>query len=409
MIDKKIYDVAVLGAGAAGLFIAGDLSRAGLSCALIEHNKEPGKKILISGGGRANFTNKEVASRHFYSESKNFAKSALKTLSSQDFVQEVIEAHNVEYFEKTLGQLFCKRSAKDLVAALLARFDQKQVDSLYAQEVLSAESNGDLFFIHCQHKASGEKSTIRSRKLVVATGGLSIPKIGATSIGYKIAKDFGHSITPLHPALDGFVLSDEGPSSFSELSGLSVNATLSTQNGPSFTENVLFTHKGLSGPAALKSSLYWQHGEELRIDWLAGQNFREMLASVVPSTLLKTLLQPLFPKRLLDHFSKLSEDFQQALAMPVGSLGKKRIHFLEEFLTRALIRPKRTVGYNKAEVTRGGIQCSEIKASTMESKLCEGLYFIGEVVDVTGWLGGYNFHWAWASARSASNALTRSP
>ncbi len=395
------YDVAILGGGAAGLFAAGSLSQAGVKCAIIEGNNSFGKKILISGGGRCNFTNLQVSDKNFRSENPHFSKSALSRYTSQNFLLEIIEGR-IPYFEKKLGQLFAEKSAKEILQALEDRCDATHLSAYKNHKIHSVEYKNAGFEIKCEDQAS-----IKAKNIIVATGGLSIPKIGATDIGYKIAKSFGHSVTKLLPALDGFVLSEKDKATWNPLAGISLDVVM-TAGGLSFRENILFTHSGLSGPASLQCSLHWNMGENISINLLPDRNIKkeiDELKNSHPGDNVLSILREAWTKRFLKTFIDEDLILKKHAQTPFASLSTTVVEQIHNSIHAWTLCPTRTMGYQKAEVTRGGVNCDEISSKNMESKLQKGLYFVGEVIDVTGWLGGYNFQWAWSSAWAASQDL----
>jgi len=389
--------VLVLGGGAAGLMCALQAGRRGLRVALLEHNDRIGRKILISGGGRCNFTNTSVSSKNFVSKNPHFCKSALSRFTPLDFVA-MIEQNGIAYHEKKLGQLFCDRSARDIVSMLEKNCVDAGVEIHLNCDIKSASKleNGTFW-------VTTNTQPFSATRLVVATGGLSIPQIGASEIGYKIARSFGLKVTPLVPALDGFTIKEDH-TFFTSLAGISLECELSCRNGPVFRENILFTHAGLSGPAALQGSLHWNRDEAIALNLLPELDILHWLMSEKAAgnrKQLKNLLAEKLPARFAELFmERYHPELGECCQAP-----DKDLRTLAEGLRKWEIFPSGTVGYNKAEVTRGGVDTEELSSKTMESKKIEGLYFIGEVVDVSGWLGGYNFQWAWASACAAAEAL----
>lgn len=411
---SKIYEVAILGGGAAGLFTAGCLSENNVSCIVVEGNSGLGKKILISGGGKCNFTNIEVSAKNFRSSNHHFSKSALAKYSSQQFIDDVIEG-KIEYFEKKLGQLFAKTSARDILKGLEKRCSSSKVDFSLSTPIdsVSWADEDKVFSVKIKKTASNVNTdstleTILAKKIIVATGGLSIPNIGATDIGYKIAKSFGHKVTPLLPALDGFVFSEEIKKVWTELSGVSLDVIIKSGK-QSFRENILFTHSGLSGPASLQASLYWDMNKPIRINLLPDRDIKEELLenqTTNPDSTLLDLIKHSWTKRFLQIFTEKQPKIKKYLKVPLHSLNSKALELISSEIHDWHIIPARTMGYQKAEVTRGGVNVDELSSKTMESKIQEGLYFIGEVVDVTGWLGGFNFQWAWSSGWSAAQDIS---
>lgn len=383
------YDIIIIGAGAAGMLCAHFAGANGKRIALLEHNKQVGRKILISGGGRCNFTNLNVAADDYYSQNPHFVKSALSRFSSWDFISMVME-DEIPYVEKSHGELFCKNSAKDINALLLKRIHKANINLILNAKDLKVEKK-DSFII------SNDQLKLTADNLVIATGGLSIPPIGATGFGYEVAKSFGHKIFPATPALVGFKV--EGTS---ELSGISLIGRITTKSGYQIEQDILLTHKGLSGPACLKASLFWNSGESLEINWSPRLDFFKLLEKESGATKVEKLLKKHFPNKFADWLLELS---QIEGNKTLGDLNKKEKILLADNIHKMEITPQGTEGFRKAEVTRGGVDTSKVSSKTMESQLCPGLYFIGEVLDITGNLGGYNFQWAWASAHAAGKAL----
>lgn len=383
------YDVIIIGAGAAGLMGAIAARERGKSVLILESNPKPGLKILISGGGRCNFTNKQVSQEDFISNNPHFCKSALHQFTQHDFIQWVRDAQ-IPFYEKTLGQLFCKNTSKEILDLLLGKALGETSQLKTGVKVTSVQKEGGLFLV-----AIGNEK-YQAKNLIIATGGLSLPKLGASDFGYRIAKQFGHTIITLDPALDGFVFSKKDRQQFGDLTGISLNVCLKADKR-SFTENILFTHVGISGPAALKGSLFWYKGEAIVIDFLPHipDFFRwiEEKRKTEPKKIITNVLAQELVTRFAEQVVKVCklDDVQMA------NLSKKQAEQLEQSLKNFSFIPQSTVGYEKAEVTRGGVDTKEISSKTMESKLVPGLYFIGEILDVTGLLGGYNFQWAWSS------------
>lgn len=390
------YDTLIIGAGAAGLHCAANAARRGKRVLVIDHAKQAGKKILISGGGRCNFTNLYASPENYLSSNPHFCKSALSRYTQWDFIA-LVDKHQISYHEKTLGQLFCDDSAKDIVKMLLAECDQYGARVQLRTEVLDVEHNG-------QYLLKTSAGHYRAEQLVVACGGLSMPKLGATPLGYQIAEQFGHSIIPVRAGLVPFTLQDDQKQRFGEVSGISVPVTAAANDGY-FREALLFTHRGVSGPAVLQISSYWQPGDAVTVNLLPDMDAFEWLKnqqSEQPKVQLSTLLQSVFPKRLVNA---LGGEFDWPLNQRLADISHARFETIADNLNSWSLKPNGTEGYRTAEVTLGGVNVDEISSKTMESKCQPGLYFIGEVVDVTGWLGGYNFQWAWASAYAAAEAL----
>ena len=378
------YDVVVIGAGAAGLMAAATAGKRGKKVLLLEHNKSAGKKILISGGGRANFTNLKVTPNDYICSQRNFHKFALKEYREQDFI-ELVKSYKIQFYEKKLGQLFCEISAKEILNMLLSECDKAGVEVRYKAEDIQVVRESDGSFM-IEYK----NNFFEAKKLVVATGGLSVPTIGASDFGQVLAKKLGHKIIPMRPALVG--LKVEGTS---ELSGLSQLAEV-TVGKFKVTEDVLLTHKGLSGPAILKASLHWEKGTPLKINWLPEENLDELLSQSKKT--ITNMLHGKLPNRLLDFLAT-------NIRKPLNEMGKKEINQIKENIRNFTVSPSSTEGYRKAEVTAGGVDTSQVDQKTMESLIVPGLYFVGEVLDVTGQLGGYNFQWAWSSGVVAGRGI----
>ena len=392
MHNKLNYNTIIIGAGAAGLMCAIEAGKRGRKVLLLEHAEKVGKKILISGGGRCNFTNLDVKPENFISNNPHFSKSALARYTPQDFIS-LVEKHGIKYHEKKLGQLFCDGSAKEIVQMLQtecveARVDIKVNCTIDKIEQMNISQSSETAF-----RVTSNLGEFTSESLVVATGGISIPQMGATDFGYKLAKQFGLKLTKTVPGLVPFTL-NEG--SYSELSGLSIDSIV-TCNNASFRENILFTHKGLSGPAILQISNYWNEGNEITIDLLPGIDLLSVINEhKLNKTELVNVLAKFFPKRFTEKWCELNFSTK-----PVNRLSDKDIEMIDERLHNWKLVPKGTEGFGKAEVTKGGVDTNELSSKTMKAKKVPGLYFIGEVIDVTGWLGGYNFQWAWASGYAA--------
>ena len=387
------FNVIIIGAGAAGLMCAIEAGKRGKKVLVIEHAEKIGKKILISGGGRCNFTNLYTKPENFISENPHFCKSALARYTPQDFIS-LIEKYNIKYHEKKLGQLFCDGSAKEIINML-----QNECDS-YGVEIkvncsVSKISKDEIFHVITN---LGEFSC---DSLVIAAGGISIPKMGATDFGYKIAKQFGLKLTEIKPGLVPFTFKNlkaglKSGWKFSVLSGVSVDSVVSCNN-ISFLENILFTHNGLSGPAILQISNYWNPGESITINLLPDRNFAEILLKNKSSRImLDNFLSQHLPKRLAEKFCEMYFPTKQ-----LYKLNETIFPEIAEKIHNWKLKPSGTEGFEKAEVTCGGVDTGELSSKTMESIKVKGLYFIGECVDVTGWLGGYNFQWAWASGFAA--------
>lgn len=376
-------DSVIIGAGGAGLMCALTAAKRGRRVVVLEHAAKIGAKILISGGGRCNFTNRGTTAEQYVSNNPDFCRSALSRFTAADFIA-LVEKHKIKYHEKKRGQLFCDDSAKQILNMLMKECDTSGAVIRAETKIETVSKTGDEFAVKTNH------GDYFSKSLVIATGGLSIPKIGATGFGYNIARQFGLEIIPPLPALDGFVLEQ-----FQELSGVSLDVIL-TCNCVSFRENILFTHKGLSGPAALQASLYWNKGDSITLNLVPDTDIKTWFAAKKEANSkaeVKNLLLEFFPQSFSEKFC----EWHLPKSLPLNQMGQKQIDHLCHQLTFWTLTPKGTVGFSKAEVTRGGVATSELSSKTMEAKKVPALYFIGEVVDVTGWLGGYNFQWAWSS------------
>lgn len=368
---------------------------------LIDHAKKLGGKILISGGGRCNFTNTGATPQNYVSQNHHFAKSAFARYPSQNFI-ELVEKHGIAYHEKKLGQLFCDQSAEQIVKLLKTECEWAGAEFLLDCSIKKITKTGDELGA-ARFEVQTSKGDFQCESLVMATGGLSIPKIGATGFGYEIAKQFELKLVPRAAALDGFTLAPAESKQFEGLAGVSADITITTR-GISFRENLLFTHAGLSGPATLQASLHWYPGDTVEVNFLPNQNLFEWFLQKKKEgnkSLVKNLLGDKIPGRLADRFCELY--FQSTLPLP--DVSEKELKILCEQVQSWTFVPSGTVGYSKAEVTRGGVDTDELSSKTMECKKIKGLYFIGEVVDVTGWLGGYNFQWAWASGAAAGQSV----
>ncbi|MFD2631378.1 NAD(P)/FAD-dependent oxidoreductase [Idiomarina piscisalsi] len=390
------WDVIVIGAGAAGLHCAAHAAKRGKSVLVLDHAKQAGKKILISGGGRCNFTNMYAGPDNFLSSNPHFCKSALSRYTQWDFIGLVAE-YGIPYHEKTLGQLFCDDSAKDIVRMLMSECDRYGARVQLRTDIVSVDFDDE----YCLDTSRGE---YRSDKLVVACGGLSMPKLGATPLGYQIAEQFGHSIVPVRAGLVPFTLQEDDKERFAELSGVAVPVTAEANDGY-FREAMLFTHRGVSGPAILQVSSYWQPGEAVTINLLPDVDAYEWLKDQQrqqPKTQLNTILQAHFPKRVV---TALAEHHQWPLSNKLADTSNAQFQTIADNLNRWQLKPNGTEGYRTAEVTLGGVNVDEVSSKTMESQKQPGLYFIGEVLDVTGWLGGFNFQWAWSSGFACGSEL----
>ena len=385
-------DVIIIGAGAAGMMCAIEAGKRGRRVLLVDHAEKLGEKIRISGGGRCNFTNSGARPENFLSANPDFCRSALARYTPRDFVG-LVEKHGIAWHEKKLGQLFCDGSAQQIIDLLTAECDAAGVQWCMPAKVSSVKKAGR-FQIEADH------GNFDCQSLVIASGGLSIPQIGASPFGYRIAEQFGLKVTELRPALVGLTFAPDDLKQFADLSGLSVDAVVRC-NGANFRENLLVTHRGLSGPAILQISLYWRQGQDLSVNLLPDRDAREILETAQASEkLLANLLGEFLPQRFAQRWVEVHYENQ-----PVKRFGATRLREIAERLHDWRIRPSGTVGYKKAEVTLGGVDTRELSSKTLEARNQPGLYFIGEVVDVTGHLGGYNFQWAWASGFAAGQVV----
>ncbi|GAA6174048.1 NAD(P)/FAD-dependent oxidoreductase [Colwellia sp. KU-HH00111] len=387
-------DVLIIGAGAAGLMCAATAGYRGRNVTVVDMGKKPGRKILISGGGRCNFTNQNTLPHHYICQNPHFVKSALSRYSADDFI-ELVERHGVDYHHKTLGQLFCDDSAQAIVDVLLTECDWAGVSLDLRSEVLSiTKTDEQTYLVNTSDKA------YLCESLVVASGGLTMPKLGASPIGYKIAEQFGLKVLPTTAALVPFTLHEHDKQRFDGLSGISIDCKVSSENGTSFRENILFTHRGLSGPAILQISSFWRAGQAIIIDLLPDYNLVDVIndwrANQAQKSV-KNLLATLLPKRFVEVLMHEEVTAPLITDKAIKQLNHNDIQVLSNYLHHWQIKPNGTEGYRTAEVTLGGVDTDDISSKTFEAKQCSGLYFIGEVVDVTGFLGGYNFQWCWSS------------
>lgn len=382
-------DVVVIGAGAAGLMAAATAAKRGRSVVVIDHAKQAGKKILISGGGRCNFTNLEVLPQHYVCANPHFVKSALAQYSNWDFISMVCE-HGIAYHERDHGQLFCDESAKEIVTMLLAECRQAGAQIRLRNSIESVNQTATGYAVHTT------TTLYQCQSVVVATGGLSMPKLGATPLGYQLAQQFGLTVLPTRAGLVPLTLQPQDKQHFEPLAGISLTATVQALRGPSFTEQLLFTHRGISGPAVLQASNYRGVGESVQIDLLPSDDVLEKLDKARlshPKRLLQTALSEWLPARL-------AEAFIQQMGWPnaqLCQLSKAHLKAIAQTLNGWQLKPAGDEGYRTAEITLGGIDTAQISSKTMECHHQKGLFFAGEVLDVSGWLGGYNFQWAWSS------------
>jgi predicted Rossmann fold flavoprotein len=389
-------EVLIIGASASGLMCAIEAGKRGRKVIVLDHANKPGKKILMSGGGRCNFTNMDISADNFISHNPHFCKSALSRYTQWDFIA-MVNAYHIPYHERDLGKLFCDDSAKDILNMLLAECEKAKVRIQLNCTIDNVAQNDDGTFVVAT--SSGQ---FEAESLVVASGGLSIPKMCASPLGYKIAEQFGHHIWPTSPGLVPFTLQPQDKTRLEDLSGISVECLVSNER-IQFKENILFTHRGLSGPAILQISSYWQPGESININLLPDIDVINLLKTrqaKQANTKLKTVLTEVLPKRVVTTLLE-----QELLDKPLQELSGKRIDEIAQRLQHWQIKPNATEGYRTAEVTLGGVDCDELSSKTMESCKVAELYFIGEVIDVTGWLGGYNFQWAWSSGWCAGQVV----
>jgi len=388
------FDLIVIGAGAAGLMCAGTAAGLGKSVVIIDHAEKAGKKILISVGGRCNFTNRFVSASDFISRNPHFCKSALARFTAYDFI-DMVEAAGISYHERDHGQLFCDDSSRQVVEMLMQPCRKHDVN-IRLNASITGVRKGACFEIIT------DKGLFQGSSLVVATGGLSIPKMGATPFGLKLAEQFGLKIVPPVAGLAPFTFTGKEKEGLKALAGISLDVSVSCRD-KSFSEAMLFTHRGLSGPAMLQISSYWQPGDQISIDLLPGVDIWAALSErrqARPQAMLATMLAELLPKRLVQLLTGSLIDDTRML-----QLNEKQIAVIAERLHGWRLKPSGTEGYRAAEVTVGGVDTDELSSKTMESKKVPGLYFIGEVVDVTGHLGGFNFQWAWSSGYTAALAV----
>ncbi|MES2992761.1 MAG: NAD(P)/FAD-dependent oxidoreductase [Pseudomonadota bacterium] len=400
-LNADTVDAIVVGAGAAGLHCAAIAGQRGLKVLLIDHAEKVAEKIRISGGGRCNFTNRDTTSANFLSANPHFCRSALARYTPTDFIA-LLQKHRIDWHEKHKGQLFCDDSSEQVIAMLLHECETGGVVRWQPCAVQAVRHDDAGFALDT------DRGTVSAKQLVIATGGLSIPKIGATDFGYRLARQFGHAIVETRPALVPLTFDPVSWAPFAALSGLSLEASIETGDGKmrtAFLEDLLFTHRGLSGPAVLQISSYWRPGTSIRLDLTPGRDLNAELLQAKQDSRRKLAneLAELIPKRLAEAWLATTPDLAER------TLPEQRDRDLAQLATRLQrweLKPQATEGYRKAEVTAGGVDTRELSSQTMESRLVPGLHFVGEVVDVTGWLGGYNFQWAWASAFACATALT---
>jgi predicted Rossmann fold flavoprotein len=389
-MGAREFDVAIIGAGAAGMFCAAMAGRRGRRVVLLDHAAAPGAKILISGGGHCNFTNLEVTAENFLSGNPHFAKSALAGFSAEDFIA-LVRAHGIAFHEKRLGQLFCDGPAKQIVEMLVGMCAAGGVEMKCGHKVVEV-ARPDGFLVRTDH------ADFAADNLVLATGGLSIPKLGASGLAYDVARQFGLGVTPVRAGLVPLVFG--GAEWMTELAGVSFEA-LASCGKAAFRENVLFTHRGMSGPAILQVSSYWREGGEIAVDMLPGVAADAWLIGrkvARPKAGLNSVLAEVLPARLAQFLGSEAD-------RPIGEIGNQALRALGARINRFSLAPSGSEGFVKAEVTVGGVETGELSSRTMEARKVKGLFVIGEAVDVTGWLGGYNFQWAWSSGFAAAAAV----
>ncbi|MEA1063043.1 NAD(P)/FAD-dependent oxidoreductase [Erwinia sp. HR93] len=396
----KTFDAVIIGAGAAGLFCAAQAGQRGLRVLVVDNGKKPGRKILMSGGGRCNFTNMHVEPAAYLSGNPHFCKSALARYTQWDFL-DLVGRYQIAWHEKTLGQLFCDDSAQQIVDMLLAECEVGGVELRLRSEIIAVTRADEGYTL----TLNGDE--VSARSLVIASGGLSMPGLGATPFGYQVAEQFGIPVIPTRAGLVPFTLHKPQLTQLQTLAGVSVAATVSAEDGTLFRENVLFTHRGLSGPAILQISSYWRPGEWVTVNLLPDCDVAAELdaqRAAHPNQSLKNTLARLLPKRLVEVLQASGDVPDVALKQ----LMPRQQQALVQLLHGWRVQPNGTEGYRTAEVTLGGVDTHALSSRTMEARQVPGLYFIGEVVDVTGWLGGYNFQWAWSSAWACAQALEAS-
>ncbi len=387
------FDVIIIGAGAAGLLCAIEAGKRGRRVLVIDHANKPGKKILMSGGGRCNFTNYYIEPQKYLSHNSHFCKSALSRYTQWDFI-ELVNKHKIPFHEKTLGQLFCDNKSKDILDMLLSECEQAKVEIRLETSIETLTHISDYSF-----QLKTKNYTLACESLVIASGGLSIPTMGASPFAYQVAEQFGIKVWPTRAGLVPLTLHTAELTKLSVLSGIALES-IASNDKISFKEGLLFTHRGLSGPAILQLSSYWQAGEDIVVNLLPAIDLAEHIKLSSGQLLLKTILAEFFPKRVIE----VLVDAELA-NKKIASLSKLEIAELIAQFNKWLIKPNSTEGYRTAEVTLGGIDCDAISSKTMQTNTVSGLYFIGEALDVTGWLGGYNFQWAWSSGWAAGQVV----
>ena len=395
---NETFDTLILGAGAAGMMCASHAAARGGRVLIVDHARNPGEKIRISGGGRCNFTNIGTSARNFLSKNPHFAKSALGRYTQHDFIG-LVEKYGIAYHEKTLGQLFCDNSAKDIIQMLLDEMARHGSELRLNTRVAEVQQNGSGFSVVLEGDGAAR---IQCRNLVVATGGKSIPKMGASGLGYQLASQFGVAVTETRPALVPLTFGEDMLAGFREIAGVSAPARISCGK-TSFEEALLFTHRGLSGPAILQISSYWRETQPIRVTFLPGTDIAGALCASKRTNgkrSIATAIGEILPKRLASYLAELHK-----WTGAMGETSDRKLGEIASILQGWEVYPIGSEGYRTAEVTLGGVDTDGLDSRTMETKAVKGLFFIGEVVDVTGWLGGYNFQWAWSSGWAAGTAI----
>lgn len=398
---SNTWDVIVIGAGAAGLMCALTAGARGRRVLVLEKANKTGKKILMSGGGRCNFTNLYTEPENFISQNPHFCKSALSRYNQWNFI-DLVKRHQVSYHEKSLGQLFCDNSSKDILKLLLAECETANVEIKSLADIASVNQHKNF---QLSGKIEASAFHFECESLVVACGGLSIPTLGGSDYGYRLAKQFGHQILPLRAALVPFIFSDSFKLIAQKLSGVSLPASVSVDN-ISFSENILFSHRGLSGPAVLQISSYWREGKTVTVNLLPALDADECLIAAKhsqPKALLRNILAQQLPRNLVRELEQLW--WPKLADKPIAEMADQQLHKIAQQLNHWQLKPAATEGYRTAEVTLGGVDTNQLSSRSMMSKKVDKLYFIGEVVDVTGHLGGFNFQWAWSSGHAAGSAV----
>lgn len=389
-------DVIIIGAGAAGLMCAIEAGKRHRKVLVLDHANKPGKKILMSGGGRCNFTNYHTSPDNFISHNPHFCKSALKRYTQWDFI-DLVKKHNIPFHEKTLGQLFCDNKSKEILDMLLRECDLANAEIRMNTTIEKIEKLSDHHF-----KIKSTRGDFHCQSLVIATGGLSIPTMGASPFGYKVAEQFGIKVWPTRAGLVPLTLHLEDKEKISQLSGIDVHCNVSNEL-ISFRENILFTHRGISGPAILQISSYWHPGETIDINMLPDMDMKEELKLTQksqPQKQLKNIMAEYLPKRVIEIFLN-----PELADKKINTISHRELDLIGDTFNQWILKPNGTEGYRTAEVTLGGVDCDAISSKTMEANHVPGLYFIGEALDVTGWLGGYNFQWAWSSGWAAGQVV----